>query len=37
MNCLTLKHQNSFKHKNNRKDTDSFAPRPLISKLQQEI
>ena len=22
---------------NNRKDTDSFAPRPLIFKLQQEV
>ena len=28
---------NSFKNQNNRKATHSFAPRPLIFKLQQEI
>ena len=34
---LTLKRNNSFQNKNNRKGTHSFAPRPLIFKLQQEV
>ena len=34
---LTLKRQNSFQNYNNRKSTHSFAPRPLILKLQQEV
>ena len=37
MDSLTLKCHNSFQNKNNRKATDSFAPRPLIFKLQQEV
>ena len=32
-----LKRHNSFENKNNRKATHSFAPRPLILKLQQEV
>ena len=28
---------NSFKNQNNRKGTHSFAPRPLIFMLQQEV
>ena len=34
---LTLKRHNSFQNENNRKATYSFAPRPLIFKLQQEV
>ena len=37
MDSLTLKRHNSFQNYNNRKATDSFAPRPLIFKLQQEV
>ena len=37
MDSLTLKRHNSFQNKNNRKTTDSFAPRPLTFKLQQEL
>ena len=33
---LTLK-RNSFQNKNNRKATHSFAPIPLIFKLQQKV
>ena len=36
MDSLTLKH-NYFQNENNRKATHSFAPRPLIFKLQQEV
>ena len=31
---LTLKRNNSFQNRNNRKGTHSFAPRPLIFKLE---
>ena len=34
---LTLKRHNSFQNEINRKVTHSFAPRPLIFKLQQEV
>ena len=34
---LTLKRHNSFQNKNKRKAIHSFAPRPLIFKLQQEV
>ena len=37
MAFLTLKHNNSFKKKNNRKATQSFAPRSLKFKLQQDV
>ena len=37
MDSLTLKRHNSFQNENNRKATSSFAPRPLIFKLQQEV
>ena len=40
LNAWTLwlkKGHNSFQNKNNRKATHSFAPRPLIFKLQQEV
>ena len=37
MNSLTLKRVNSFQNENNRKATHSFAPRPLIFKLQQKV
>ena len=37
LDSLTLKRHNSFQNKNNRKATDSYAPRPLIFKLQQEV
>ena len=33
MNSLTLKRLN----KNNRKATHSFAPRPLVFKLQEKV
>ena len=36
MDSLTLKRHNSFKKKD-RKATHSFALRPLIFKLQQEV
>ena len=34
---LTLKRHNSFQNKSNRKATRSFARKPLIFKLQQEL
>ena len=34
---LDLKRHNFFQTKNNRKATHSFAPRPLISTLLQEV
>ena len=34
---LTLKHHNFSQKWNNKKATHSFAPRPLIFKLQQEL
>ena len=34
---LALKRHISFQNLNNRKATHSFAPRPLIFKLQQEV
>ena len=37
MDSLTLKCHNSFQNENNRKATHSFAPRPLIFRLQQEV
>ena len=37
MDSLTLKRHNSFKNKNDRKATHSFAPRSRIFKLQQEV
>ena len=37
MYSLTLKRHNSSQNKNSRKAIHSFAPRPLISKLQQEV
>ena len=37
MDSLTLKRHNPFQNKHNRKATYSFAPRPLIFKLQQEV
>ena len=37
MDSLTLKRHNSFQNKNNRKATHSFATRPLVFKLQQEV
>ena len=37
MDSLTLKCHNSFQNENNREATHSFAPRPLIFKLQQEV
>ena len=37
MDSLTLKLHNSFQNYNDRKATHSFAPRPLIFKLQQEV
>ena len=37
MDSLTLKCHNSFQNKNHRKATQSFAPRPVIFKLQQEV
>ena len=33
MDSLTLKRHNSFQNKNDKKDTHSFAPRPLISEV----
>ena len=37
MDSFTLKRHNSFLNKNNSKATRSFALRPLIFKLQQEV
>ena len=37
MDSLTLKRHNFFQNENKRKATKSFAPRPLIFKLQQEV
>ena len=37
MDPLTLERHNCCENKNNRKATHSFAPRPLIFKLQQEF
>ena len=37
MDPLTLKHDNFFENKNNKKSTHSFAPRPLIFVLQQDF
>ena len=37
MDSLTLKRYNFFQNQNNRKAKHSFAPRPLIFKLQQEV
>ena len=37
MDSLTFKHPNYFLNKENRKVTHSFAPRPLIFKLQEEF
>ena len=37
MNSLILKRHNSFQNKNDRKATYSFAPRPVIFKLGQEV
>ena len=37
MDSLTLKHHNFFQNKNNRKATNSFPRRTLISKLQEEV
>ena len=37
MDSLNLKCHNSFQNENNGKATHSFAPRPLIFRLQLEI
>ena len=37
MDSLPLKRNNSLRNLNNRKATHSFAPRPLIFKLQHEV
>ena len=37
MDPLNLKRHSSFQNQNDRKASHSFAPRPLIFKLQQEI
>ena len=37
MDSLTLKRHSSFQNENNRKSVHSFAPRPLIFQLQQEV
>ena len=37
MDSLTLKRHSSSQNKNNSKATHTFAPRPLIFKLQLEI
>ena len=37
MDSWTLKLHNSFQNYDDRKATHSFAPRPLIFKLQQEV
>ena len=37
MDSLILKHHNSFQNWDNRKATHSFAPKPLIFNLRQEV
>ena len=37
MYSLTVKRHNTFQKYNNRKATDSFAPRTMIFKSQQEL
>ena len=37
MDSSTWKRHNSYQNKNNRKATHSFAPKPLIFELQQEV
>ena len=37
ISSLTLKHHNFFQNENNRKAAQSFDPRPLLFKLEQEI
>ena len=37
MDSLTSKHHNSIQNQNNRKVTQSFAPRALIFKLHQVV
>ena len=37
MDSLISKRYNPFQNQSNRKATHSFAPRPLIFKLQQEF
>ena len=37
MDSWTLKRHNTFQNKNNGKAPHSFAPRPLIFKLKQEV
>ena len=37
MDCFTLKRHHSFENENNRKATESFAPRLLIFKFQQDV
>ena len=37
MDSLNLHGHNFFQYKNNKKATHSFAPRPLIFKLQREV
>ena len=37
MDSLTIKRHSSFQNKSNGKGTRSFAPVPLIFKLQQEL
>ena len=37
MDFWTLKRHNSIQSSKNRKATQSFAPRPLVFKLQQEV
>ena len=37
MDPLTLECHNSFQNENNRKDIHTFASRPLIFKLQEEV
>ena len=34
---MILNRHNSFQNKSNRKATQSFAPRPLTFRLQQEV
>ena len=37
MDSLALRRHNSFQNQNNRRALYSFAPRPLIFKLQQDV
>ena len=37
MDSLSLKRHNFFQNQNNGKTKQSFAPKPLIFKLQQEV